>query len=409
MNRVIIVCTAIVLLITNAAEVSAQVVQYPFSAQRIEPEKFAILPWGTSVGDEASFREIRECGFNLGGFVHPEKLDAVHAAGLKAIVIDDSVHVTDATKEMAPDEITSRAKALTSRTKDHPATYGYYLRDEPNAMMWPALGRWAAAFREHAPKALPYINLFPNYASAEALGRPTYEEYVDSFAAEVKPTFLSYDNYSLIDDGSLRGGYFQNLEAVRSAALKHNLPFWNIVLGNAHFTYAEPSPAGLRFQAYTTLAYGARGISYFTYFTPAVGNYRLAPIDQFGNRTPTWDMLRNVNLQIHALAPTLVKLKSVNVFHHPTVPDGCKGITSATLVSDLTGGQYVAGEFEGEGRVYALVVNTSLKNSAALGATFKVPGTIEMVSPYSGAIQPWQGEQVWLAAGQGVLLTVARK
>ena len=64
---------------------------------------------------------------------------------------------------------------------------------------------------------------------------------------------------------------FANLEAVRSAASAHKPPFWNIVLSNSHFTYAEPSPAGLRFQAYTTLAYGGRGISYFTYVSPNTG------------------------------------------------------------------------------------------------------------------------------------------
>ena len=36
-----------------------------------------------------------------------------------------------------------------------------------------------------------------------------------------------------------------------------------------------------------------------------VGNYRMAPVDQFGNATQTWDHLQNVNLQIAKLAPTL--------------------------------------------------------------------------------------------------------
>ncbi|MGI8907597.1 MAG: hypothetical protein ACR2IE_14025 [Candidatus Sumerlaeaceae bacterium] len=387
---------------------SAQTVQNSGSGKRVTPEEFAILPWGTTHGEVSTYREIRECGFNLAGFVHPEKLDAVHAAGLKAIVIDDSIHVGDGMAGLTEEEITSRTTALTARTKDHAATYGYYLRDEPKADLYPALGRWAAEIRKAAPKALPYINLFPNYASAGQLGRPTYEEYLESFVSETKPSFLSYDNYSLVDDGSLRPGYFQNLEAVRASAVRHNLPFWNIVLSNAHFNYAEPSPGGLRFQAYTTMAYGARGISYFTYFAPATGNYRLAPIDQFGHRTATWDMLRNVNLQIHQLAPTLVKLKSVNVFHHPKVPEGCNGIATSKYVSDVTGGQFLVGEFEGEGRVYAMVVNCDLHKSTSFGVAFKSPGAVEMVSAYSGAVQPWAGENVWLAAGQGMLLTSVR-
>ena len=39
----------------------------------------------------------------------------------------------------------------------------------------------------------------------------------------------------------------------------------------------------MRFQVYTSLAYGARGLAYFKYFTPAVGNYRNGPIDPFGH------------------------------------------------------------------------------------------------------------------------------
>jgi len=62
------------------------------------------------------------------------------------------------------------------------------------------------------------------------------------------PTELSYDHYALMDDGSLRNGYWQNLEQMRTAALRSKLPFWNIVLTVAHFNYREPTAADLRFQ-----------------------------------------------------------------------------------------------------------------------------------------------------------------
>jgi hypothetical protein len=215
----------------------------------------------------------------------------------------------------------------------------------------------------------------------------------------VKPAFVSYDHYALMEDGSLRGGYFPNLELVRAAALKHDLPFWNIVLSNAHFKYAEPSNAGLRFQAYTTLAYGGRGISYFTYISPTSGNYRLAPIDQFGHKTPTWNMLRNVNLQIHALAPTMIKLKSLGVVHHGDVPEGCRGLTGP--------GRFVVGEFEGpQGEAYVMVVNKDLHESTHFDIRFKREGTIVQTNSFTGRDGTWAGENNWLAAGQGMLLHV---
>lgn len=374
---------------------------------RLDPEQFAILPWGWTPGERGVLEDIKACGFNLAGFVAPDRLDAVAAAGLKAIVSDPSTSVSDEAAGLNEPEIANRVKSLTARVGSHPAVFGYYLRDEPKAALFPGLAKWSAAFREAAPKAKPYINLFPNVANMDQLGVASYAEYVESFVRTVQPAFISYDHYALMDDGSLKDGYFQNLEVVRAAALRHNLPFWNIVLSNSHFHYAEPTQGGLNFQMYTTLAYGARGISYFTYFAPTSGNYRLAPIDQFGHQTPTWDLLRRVNLQIHKLAPTYIQLKSVNVFHHPNVPEGCKGAGASRFLNELAGGDLLAGEFEGpEGRPYVMVVNKDLHQSTPFGVRFKKPGLVLMVNSYTGQVHEWAGENNWLAPGQGMLLTV---
>ena len=345
------------------------------------------------------------CGFNLAGFVAPEALDAVQAAGLEAIVSGADTHVGDLEAQLPAVEVERRVQALVDRVGQHPATFGYYLRDEPSAAVYPGLAAWAAAYAKAAPSALSYINLFPNYASAAQLGAATYEDYLTTYVATVKPRFISYDHYALMDDGTLREGYFQNLEAVRRVALTAKIPFWNIVLANAHFHYAEPSPAGLRFQLYTTLAYGGRGISYFTYVTPDVGNYRLAAVDPLGHRTPTWDMLRQVNLQLHKIGPTYLQLTSLNVFHHGQVPEGCSDSTSSQLLAKLDGGDLLVGEFRGaDGREAVLVVNKDLARSTAFDLEFKAPGSVTLVSPYSGTEAPWAGEQCWLAPGQGMLL-----
>lgn len=377
----------------------------------IPPEQFAILPWEGTPGDPAVLDEIRQCGFNLAGFVAPADLDAVQAAGLKAIVSDGLCHVGDAEASLDDAEITRRVEEVVAKTKGHPAVYGYYLRDEPSSAPFPGLGKWAAAFQKAAPQAVPYINLLPNYASPEQLGAANYDEYLEKFVATVRPRFVSYDHYALMDDGSLSGGYFQNLEAVRRVALQSGLPFWNTVLPNSHFP-SEPAEGGLRLQAYTTLAYGARGISYYTYFTyfaPRVGSYRLAPIEQLGSRAVTRHMLRSVNLQIQELVPTYITLKSVNVFHHPNVPDGCRGLDSSVHLTDLQGGDLMAGEFEGPaGEPYVLVVNKGLHRSTAFGITPKAEGNVEVISAYTGQPTPFTGEQVWLEAGQGMLLRLGR-
>ena len=64
----------------------------------------------------------------------------------------------------------------------------------------PILGKIVAAIRRHAPGKLAYINLLPSYATAGAPGKSQLEaksftEYLERYVAEVKPEFLSYDNY----------------------------------------------------------------------------------------------------------------------------------------------------------------------------------------------------------------------
>ena len=378
-------------------------------APMLQPEEFAILPWGFTPANPDVLREIRECGFNLAGFVAPEHLDLVSEAGLKCIVSDGSTHVGDAEAQLDEKEIAQRVEALVKRVGEHKAVFGYFLNDEPGAKLYPGLKKWVEAYRKANPNVLAYINLFANYASPEQMNVPTYAEYLESYVKTVQPRFISYDHYALMDNGSLRDGYFQNLESVRAVSLRHNLPFWNTVLANAHNHYAEPTDAGLRFQLYTSLAYGTRGISYFTYFAPSAGNFRMAPIDQFGHKTPIWDMLRNVNLQVHCLGTVYVKLRSVNVFHHPDVPQGCSGLQTSRFISEINGGNLLVGEFEGpDGQPFVMVVNKSLHDSITFHVKFKESGQVQQVNAYTCLIEPRKTKNVWLAPGQGILLCLKK-
>lgn len=369
---------------------------------------FPLMAWNWAPSSAAEFEKMRDCGLTVAGFVAPKDLDLCHAAGLKAIVSDprtshyDWDHVDEAAAR-------KNVASLVAETGRHPAVYGYYLRDEPGAAHFAGLGTVAALVREMAPGKWPYINLFPNYANAQQLGTSTYEEHLERFIATCKPTILSYDHYALMDDGSLRRGYWLNLEQMRAAGKKHGLPFWNIVLTAAHFNYREPSAADMRFQVYTTLAYGGRGIAYFTYFAPKVGNYRAAPIDQFGNATVTWQYMQNVNMQVGKLAPTLMALTSDEVYHFGTLPDGSHRPGESALLSGMNDGEFMAGDFTHEdGSRYVMIVNKDFVKSRPCFPQFRTkPGRVQMVSPYTGRLTPFTGEQQWLAAGQGVLLKLA--
>jgi hypothetical protein len=216
---------------------------------------------------------------------------------------------------------------------------------------------------------------------------------------------LSYDHYSLYEGGGKGERYFENLETMRRIALKHNLPFWNIIQSVGCLNFREPSLTDLRWQVYTSLACGARGIAYFTYFAVPIGNFRQAPIDHFGGKTPAWDAMRQVNLQVAQLAPTLLKLKSDRVYHFGDVPKGSTGPDDQSLVT-ACGGNVVVGDFtHADGSRYIMIVNKDFTSSIVCGPQYRTPPSkVEHVSQYNGGLAVFGGEDTWLAAGQGVLL-----
>lgn len=375
------------------------------TVQADEP-MFPLMAWGHTPGDPAVLKKMRECGITVAGFVPPSALDACRDAGLKAIVADPRTTHYD-WEHVDPAVARANVESLTKEVKNHPAVYGYLLQDEPTASKFAGLAAVAAAVKEFHPGAWPYINLYPNYADMGQLGAPDYDTHIKMFIEACKPTALSYDHYAPYEGGKFREGYFANLESVRRAALEHSLPFWNIILTTAHFNYRETTDADVRFQMYTSLAYGARGIAFFTYFTPQWGNYRLGPIDQFGNETPTWGKLRTVNLQVAKLAPTLLKLRSDRVYHFGEVPRGAQAPPADSLI-ETVGGPMLVGEFtHDDGARYLMIVNKSFVKSEACYPKLRAAAKLEQVSPYSGHLQPFDGEGVWLAPGQGVLLRLA--
>jgi hypothetical protein len=376
----------------------------PCAAQEPAAEIFPLMAWDNPPNDPAVLKEMKACGLTVAGFVAPAALDACHAAGLKAIVSDARTSGYDWTNVDA-EKARKQVTEVIEQVKSHPAVYGYYLRDEPSASFFPGLATVSSVVKELHPGVWPYVNLFPNYAHVSQLGTPDYESYIEKFVEVCQPPILSYDHYALYEGGGMGDKYFANLESMRRVAQKHNLPFWNIVQTVGCLNFREVSYADLRFQVFTSLAYGARGIGYFKYFSAPVGNFRQGPIDHFGGKTATWDSLRNVNLQVEKLAPTLLKLKSDRVYHFGEVPPGCTGPGKESLVAGIAG-KMVVGDFTHEdGTRYVMIVNKDFAGSIVCGPQFrKAPSKLEQVSPYHGSLVPYEGEYTWLAPGQAALL-----
>ncbi len=371
------------------------------------------------------YREIADCGFTIAApppgssmGVNLQHLDLCHEAGITGLVGDHRlVRERNAIAlDHCPGWQQEAARAVQDY-RDHPALYGYYIGDEPHRQDFADLAQMCHLVHRLDPTHSAYINLYPTYAAPhlpgsahDQLGTATYEEHVATFQRMIRPHLLSYDHYALFDDGSLRPEYFENLAIIRRQALAAHIPFWQTILLTPHFRYRDPDEADLRWQAYTTLAYGRRGLAYFTYWTPVHANYRNAIIDPFGARTSHYACVRRINRELQALGPTLLALSSQRVVHAHDVPPDTQGI-----VRGIAGGSCVVGEFGGaDGTPYVLIVNNDRAHAAQLRVEVSRGTEVLEVSRRTGAVSPLQEEgrsrdgalEIWLAPGDGRLFRV---
>ncbi len=345
-------------------------------------------------------------------------LDLSQRHGLKCMVFDGRV----AGVRPAGAETDAAMDAVVAEHRDHPALWGYYLQDEPHSSAFASLAYVNQGLLRRDPAHTPYINLFPNYATTEQLGNETYEEHVAQFCETVKPRALSYDHYALLDGGD-RPEYFGNMEVIRQAGLRHDIPFWFILQVTAHGPYRVVNEAELRWQVYTALAYGAKGIMYFTYWLPAPDerwNWHDAIVERDGSRNAHYDMVQRINGEVKALGPMLLRLKSIGAHHAEPLPEGTKGLQGARFVAALEGGPAVIGEHVDDvGRKFVFLVNRDYAAAHSYTITFdreeivcyevsKETGQMAMVetepspegltltltvAPGDGRLlSPWQGE-----------------
>lgn len=429
LRRLVLLSLFSLLLLPNAFPDSRAALKF---SDITRPEFFPVLAWDACRGWDGKSREfetnglesLADCHFNMAGFVPPRDLPLCRKLGLGAIVVPESKDFKNFEyfkqwRHLTDEEIDRRIRETVSSARNNPAVMGYFITDEPNVADFPALGKAVAAVKKYAPGKWAYINLFPDYATIGSpdmsqLGTPSYTEYLERFVAEVKPQAISYDNYMVpfsddFKNTAKAGSYFRNLLEVRRVALKHNLPFINIVCSNEIRPERPiPSPANLLFQAYTTLAAGYRGVTWFTYYERG---YRYAPIGGDGRKTQTWFYLAEVNRQIATLAPMMGQLTSTGIYFTAPAPlDGLPLLPGKVVQSAESTVPLMIGEFRHRnGDSWLMVVNLSLENSGKFALQLQENHqTLQLVSSADARLELFAPDKraYWLVAGQGVLLKV---
>lgn len=381
--------------------------------QRFVQDRFAIGFWVDPPMDakaDERYAEIAAANFTvvIGGFggntVEKVKrqIELCEKYGLKGIVAQCG---------LAPDKL-----------PDGPGVWGYSLRDEPPVGAFADLRQQVDAIRAARPGKLAYINLYPNYANAQQLGVPTYDEHVARFVKEVATDVLSMDYYPMLtprDDG--RAGYCSNLETMRKYSVQENIPFWNFFNCMPFGPHNDPTESDLRWQIYTSLAYGAKGVLYFCYYTPVSHEFPKggAIIRTDDRKTRHYYEAQRINAGLKALGPTLMKLTNVSV-NRVSLKGDVAAALAGTPVTKLEGQgtDFLLGVFKHEDGRRAVLLNNFDRGYAAWPTVeFDTdPAQVLEVSAETGQAAPvlddspeMPGLQLSLDAGAGRLFLLPAK
>lgn len=258
---------------------------------------------------DAAAKQMVDLGINLAWAGSIADLEVAQRHGLRAMYVDRSLIAPAFVDDPA---LRPRLDALVDSVRNNPAMYAYHITDEPGAAEFPRLRRIVDYLRERDPAHVAYIDLFPNYAADAALGTNGYNAYLDAFISTVQPSFFSYDHYQFRTDSD-SSGYLQNLGEFREKAKLAGIPFMNIVQAASWDRGGVRIPTGHqeRFLAYTTLAYGAQGISYYVWCWPG---HQGGIVQTDGKPTAIYDVLKTTNREFVAIARQYQSRKSIGAY-----------------------------------------------------------------------------------------------
>ncbi len=284
------------------------------------------------------------------------------------------VNVYDERMGQALNQAEGWETALEEMVRDYadcPALLRWFVTDEPTDDRFPLLGRIAEVMRRLDPDHAVFINLLPNVALGygwpdqptefsdslpmrfPVAGAKRYEAHLDAFLDTVKPRILSYDHYSfkklplssdalperfyeaavspecrarnhtesVIYEAYDEPWYLDNLEIVRNRALSRGIRWINTILLSEHWHYRYLSEQELRYEVFSSLAYGVDGICYFTYWTPGrthgePWSYHHGIIEANGEKSERYFWVKNLNREIKAHSEGMGgdTVQSVSVF-----------------------------------------------------------------------------------------------
>ncbi|MFI1097237.1 hypothetical protein [Streptomyces sp. NPDC020917] len=358
----------------------------------------------------ARYQEISDAGFTFlitGNYQFDEQsggwaLKMADQTGLKVLIAGDPrieaiAHYMSVTDDRSvPSSLTtadaaSWVQAALGSYNGHASLAGFNVFDEPAQSRFPTVGALTNIVRNVAPSLLPYSNLWPGNGAG-------YAAFVQAYIDTVKPPLISFDRYPILSNG-IDLNYFDNWAIFRDASLKSGLPAWTYIQSVGYNGHRVPTASQLAWQVNISLAYGCKGIQYFTYWTPdpARGEgFTQALMTVDGKRTPLYGAAKQLNR--HWLQPVGRELKplvseSVQHANDTPLPPSTVAFTPGDHLTSATGDAAVLGLFKAaqdDGTRYLLVANRNPDAPATvhLGTNSAHVASVSRFVPDDGTYRP---------------------
>lgn len=282
-------------------------------------EKFRIGAWyaidAKYLSDEF-IRDIARAGINLifVGYDYSLEREFIlkysYLYGIECILVDNSLFKGE---KLRIDDYMSSSAFLGNMIIEYPMYHELGV-----------IGKRIESYSKKLHDKIPFVVLYPMYASGKQMGIDDYRQYINTFAdnciekvlcVNIYPCYIGHEYKKLTYKD-----YLQNLSIVSEACRKNNLDMWIIIQSiSFHESVRIPDKIDLRWQMYCCLSFGAKSITHFCYCLPvkrpgSIDVFSGAMISIKGEKTDTWYNAREVNYEIHRLSDTYMSHNHLGAF-----------------------------------------------------------------------------------------------
>jgi hypothetical protein len=314
---------------------------------------------------EEQYRLYKEAGFTTvldfpwEGDKYQKTLElAEKVGGLNVIFSIDQQFLLYKPEPFVPQE---RIAKFIKEVRNNKVVLGYNLFDEPQEKHIALLVAAGKYIRSLEPDKLTWISFF---LYNDKLARSMLEQFT--------PSVISSPEYPYCPKVDMFEELYQILETYRGIAIKFRTPLW-LYVQSASWPWPQnhegdrrlPKLSEIRMQVYSNLAYGAKGLWYYTYVTPRHAKGVTSVIlDQYDRIKPEYSGIKTINAEVLALGPVLMTLNSVDVMHVKPNIKGVKPFIPNNIIANIEGENLLVGCFKDtSGGDYFMIVN-KLTNSA---------------------------------------------